>query len=203
MSPAVLVLHHDGMKRKLLLLLVLVVPLCAFGWFKRDKKPQAESAKRTEITAADLPAGYALLFDLLSDEKNVSKLLLIKKESDPLDKIINAIADAAKDAHKKLEKFGKSGRLNLEDQQLPVLETATRESIAKEKAQHLLKSKGAEFEFYLLSTQQEALTYGTHLARCLAKAESDPARHEFLSKTAARLDELREGVSRLLNARRE
>src|SRR5687768_2182517 len=92
--------HDDRMKPKLLLVLLVVVPLCSFGaWFKKEKKPESNTAKSAEITAADLPAGYALLFDLLSDERNVSKLLLVKKERDELDRLINDIADAAKDAH--------------------------------------------------------------------------------------------------------
>ena len=192
------------MKLKLVLVILLAVPLCGFGWFKKDKKPAAQSdTKSTEVTTADLPAGYALLFDLLSDERNVSKLLLVKKERDELDKLINEIADASKAAHKKLEQLGKRAKFNLEDQQLPALESATRESIAKEKAQHLLKSKGAEFEFYLLSTQHQALTYGMHLARSLAKGETDRDRQEFLAQTAERFDRLREGVSKLIGAHRK
>ena len=194
------------MKWKLFLVLLVAVPLCSFGaWFKKEKKPapQSQNGKSAEITTADLPAGYALLYDLLSDEKNVSKLLLVKRERDALDKVINDIADAAKDAHKELEQLGKRVQFNLEDPKLPALETATRDSIAKEKAQYLLKSKGAEFEFYLLSTQHQALTYGTHLAQSLAKAEADPARQEFLSKTAARFDQLRERVSQLINGHRK
>src|SRR5687768_2051962 len=102
-----------SMKLKLVLVILLAVPLCGFGWFKKDKKPAAQSdTKSTEVTTADLPAGYALLFDLLSDERNVSKLLLVKKERDELDKLINEIADAAKAAHKKLEQLGKRAKFN-------------------------------------------------------------------------------------------
>jgi hypothetical protein len=192
------------MKLKVLLIVVVVVPLCSFGaWFKKEKKAEAAAAKSAEITAADLPAGYALLFDLLSDEKNVSKLLLVKKERGELDKLINDIADAAKEAHKRLEQLGKGAQFNLENHQLPALETATRDGIAKEKAQHLLKSKGAEFEFYLLSTQHQALTYGIHLVRSLGLVESDRGRREFLSQTGARFDQLRERVSELMGAHRK
>ena len=184
--------------------MLVVVPLCTLGaWFKKDKKAEQEKPKTIEMTRADLSAGSALFFSLLSDEKNVSKLLLVKREGDELDRLINDIADVSKEAHKKLGQIGKEAGTDLENTHLPAAEVVTRDSIAREKAGNLLRLKGTAFENYLLSTQEEALTYGVHLARSLGKAETDVKSREFLARTEEALGILRDRVSELMRKYRK
>src|SRR5437868_15190116 len=52
--------------------------------------------------------GYSLLYELLDDEKNVSKLLIIKKEQSDVGDLIKKIADASGAAAKQMEVFSKS-----------------------------------------------------------------------------------------------
>ena len=184
-------------KIKILVLAAGIVLFCGFGWFKKAKK--AAAPPEQTIQAQDLPAGYALLFKLLSDEKDVSKLLIIKHENRALHDLIKEISNVTGDAHKSLEKFGKTAALNLKDPQLPVIETAARESISKEKAKQLLGAKGDDFQFRLLLSQDEALTYGRHLALAITKGETEAARKEFLESLAARLDELQDRVMQMLS----
>jgi hypothetical protein len=187
------------MKLRVLTLAVGVLLFCGFGWFKKDKPNSSDSKREQTIRAEDLPAGYALLFKLLSDEKDVSKLLLIKHENRALHEVIKEISRVTGDARKSVEKFGKAARINLEDQQLPAIETAARESISKEKAKQLLGSKGNDFQFRLLLSQNEALTYGRHLALALRNGEPDAPRREFLESLASRLDDLQTRVLKMLN----
>jgi len=51
--------------------------------------------------------GYALLYDLLGDEKNVSKLLIIKRDRPELKNLVKQISERTGKAHKELEKFFK------------------------------------------------------------------------------------------------
>jgi hypothetical protein len=113
--------------------------------------------------------GYALLYQLMGDEQNVSKLLLVKREREELNTLVKSISKAAGDAHKQLEVFGKAdSSLNLKANGLPREEVAARESISKAKAKELLTGKGKNFELSLLLSQNEALTYAEHLALTLA-----------------------------------
>jgi hypothetical protein len=161
-------------------------------------------ALRAAETKANTPAqatsqhGYALLFDLLGDEQNVSKLLIVKRDRPELKKLVKAISESAGKAHKELEKFGKHGEINLKDQGLPDAEVQTRKSISQEKAKTLLAEKGSDFEIALLLTQDEALTYGSHLARVLAASETHADRLRLLLGISSNLAELRNQVMEML-----
>lgn len=146
--------------------------------------------------------GYALLFDLLGDEKNVSKLLIIKRERAEFRDLIKQIAERSAAAHKQLGAFAKAdNRLNLKDRGLPALELATRESISKETGKQLLTVKGKDLELQLLLTQNEALTYGAHLAAVTAKSEGNPERAQFLRQLSSDLANLQQKVVTMLTAR--
>jgi hypothetical protein len=124
--------------------------------------------------------GYALLFDLLGDEKNVSKLLIIKRERPELRELIRAISDSAGHAHARLQEFAKADRsLNIKDQGLPAAEIEARKDISKERGKELLTESGKDFELRMLLSQNEALTYGAHLAGVAAKAETNQQRANF------------------------
>jgi hypothetical protein len=145
--------------------------------------------------------GYALLFDLLGDEKDVSKLLIIKRERPELRNLVKEISHRSAIAHKELETFAKADkRLNLKDRALPVAESKTRESIGKARGKQLLGDKGKEFELHLLLTQNEALTYGAHLASIIAAHESNSARAQFLQELSQSLGQLQEQVVAMLLA---
>jgi hypothetical protein len=159
---------------------------------------EASAAQPTASVASSGPSadhGYALLFDLLGDEKNVSKLLIIKRERAELKEVIKAISHSAGEAHKQLEKFGKSDpTLNLKDKGLPAAEVAARESISKAKAKELLTDKGKDFELKLLLSQNEALTYGEHLTLTAAAKETNPQRLQFLQNLTREMGQLRQRV---------
>ena len=146
-----------------------------------------------------LAHGYALLDDLLGDEKNVSKLLIIKRDRPEFNALVKQISDKAGKAHKELEKLAKhDGHMDLKDQGLPNAELETRKSISKEKSKTLLTEKGDGFELHLLLSQNEALTYGAHLASTIAKTETDPKRSQFLQQLSAELLDLRNKVFTML-----
>ena len=71
-------------------------------------------------------------------------------------------------------------RIDLSDTGLPSEERRTRQAIAATRRDQLLASSGREFDFQLLWTQNEVLTYAAHLADTLARSESDPARLAFV-----------------------
>lgn len=116
----------------------------------------------------------SLLRDLLNDEKDVSKVFLVKNGHSivPLVKLIAATADANA---KRLEQLAQADpQLNLQALELPPGENATRQAVAKSKEHDLIFSSGANFEFNLLLTQAEAQNYGWHLALVAAENSTRP-----------------------------
>jgi hypothetical protein len=143
--------------------------------------------------------GYALLFDLLGDEKDVSKLLIIKRERAELRDLIREIAQRCGKAHDELERFARADRtLNLKAHGLPPAESESRAAIGKTKAKQLLTQSGKEFELRLLIAQHEALTYGSHLAGTMVKSESNAQRGQFLRQLSSDLTALEQRVTSML-----
>jgi len=141
----------------------------------------------------------ALLNDLLGDEKNLGKILLIKLESDELDRLVEAISKTAADGVKMLEAMAKADpNLDFKNLGLPSGEQATRKAIAKTKRSLLLHSSGPDFEFQLLQTQIQALSYGAHLAQVIAENESDPTLTGQFTNLSTSLNQLQERVVTML-----
>jgi hypothetical protein len=145
--------------------------------------------------------GYALLFALLGEEKNVAKLMVIKRERAELRELVQAISETAARGHRDLENLAKADRsVNLHKQGLPTAESAARASITRAKGKDLLIEGAKEFELQLLLSQNEALTYGMHLAEAIAKAESNPVRARYLQQLAGNLRQLQGKVLAMLLA---
>jgi hypothetical protein len=176
-------------------LLLALVAVLQFGC-RTAQRP----VSGTQSSAANAPSqAHALLFGLLGDEKNVSKILIIKRERPELRALINEISQRAGKAHKELEAFAKSDRtLNLKDQGLPSAEVLTRKAIAKTRAKELLTESGKEFELRLLLTQNEALTYGAHLAATAAASDTLPNRRQMLQQLSTDLLQLQKKTVAML-----
>jgi hypothetical protein len=164
--------------------------------------PKPEPPKSEDAALAMRNQGYALLYKLLSDEKNLSKLLLIKKEQADLGELIKRISKVSGETAEGFEQFSKAdAHLHLESDGLPAIEKEVRDSIGKTRAKELIAKGGQKFELRVLLTQSEALTYGAHLAAVLQRHESDEARRKFLGETSQQLQELHQAVIDLMHTR--
>lgn len=165
--------------------------------------PKAEVAAESQDSKfAIRNQGYSLLYKLLSDEKNLSKLLLIKKENSDVGELIKKIAQTSGEAAKQMENFSKADpHLHLNMDGLPAAEKETRDLIGKTRAKELITKTGEKFELRILLTQSEALTYGAHLAVVAQSHETDEQRKAFLGQTSQRLQDLHQGVIDLMHAR--
>ena len=187
--------------------LFLLCSLCACKTLQHpNATPPPAEPQGAEKSAADLRTrnnALALLDDLLNDEKNLSKILIIKRSSDELGRLVESISKTAGKGADSLESPAKSEPgLDLKKTDLPPGETATRKAISKTKERELLHSKDAEFEFQLLLTQVEGLNYGVHLAMVAAENEPQPARTREFLELGAQLRNLREQAVAMLRARR-
>jgi hypothetical protein len=174
---------------------VLAALLCAGVMGCRSTQTHAASGNVVRNNAA------SLLYDLLGDEKNVSKLLLIKRERRELHDVIRNISSTADAARKRLEKLAaEDATLTLKASALPPGEAATRASESKARGSELLHASGADFEFKLLLTQSEALAYAVHLAKVAAENESSPERARVFAEISAELNARHKEVVNLLRS---
>lgn len=143
----------------------------------------------------------SLLYDLLSDEKNLSKILIIKRESHELNALVKTISHFAGDSAKQLEQFAKEdGAFDVRVGGLPSGEAATREAVSKTREHELLAASGSDFQFKLLLTQTEALNYGAHLARVAAENDSVSERIQAFNHIEREMRNLYEQVVALLRS---
>ena len=154
-------------------------------------EPRAKEVAPPAVTASDISAGYALLYDLVSKEKQSSLLSLIKKESPELKSLLERISETSKATAKELETLATiHPPLNLKVTHLPRIEQAARDSIDKETSKQILSSHGVDLEFNMVSSQLAAMNYAAHLARSLVVVETNPRRKEFLQRTDRNFSEL-------------
>jgi hypothetical protein len=178
------------------ILSALFVTGCAS--LKSPEKAQAQAAEPPSTNA--LSQGYALLGQLTGDEGDVSKLKWIKHESADLKILTDEIAATNRAVHKELETWAKS-RFDLKHDGLPWAETAARKAISSYKTHRLLRLKDKELEVELLLSQNEALTYGAHLALILSTSETDQNRAAGLARIYRDLLALQQKVEGRFQAR--
>ena len=165
-------------------------------------EPRAKEVAPPAVTASDISAGYALLYDLVSKEKQSSLLSIIKKESPELKSLLERISEASKATAKELDTLARiHPPLNLKVTHLPRIEQAARESIDKETSKEILHSKGVDLEFHMVSSQLAGMNYAAHLARSLAVVETNARRKEFLQRTARKFSDLHAQVYKMLFTR--
>jgi len=168
-----------------------VVGMCLVGLTACTSQNHAEQPTAGGGAVLAQSQGYSLLYKLMSDESDVSKILWIKSVSDGTKGLVKEIANASQDAKKQLEGFAKKDKsLQLDVPGLPAMEQRSRDLQAKEDENGLLGSKGEAFERHLLFTQAEATNYATQLARALLEKETNPERRAFLDEQAKKFADI-------------
>lgn len=167
---------------------------------QNNTSPVAESAGKSN--RATWSNGYALLYQLVSDEQNVSKLHYFKHEQPDVKDLVNQIAAASAVAVKQLEAYDREdGGADLKDQELPPGEQTTRDAIASTKKWDLLGHTGEHLELSLLLTQSEAMNYGWHLAEVAARNDSRPERARYLKALSEQMKGFYKDIYQLLLTR--
>jgi hypothetical protein len=181
--------------------LFLLCTLCACHSLRPPAADETVTADGKNLSVRN--NSLALLADLLGDEKNLSKILIVKHGSDELAKLVKDISQTSGDGAKTLELLVKTDSgLDLKRTNLPPGEAATRKAIAKTKESILLHSKDVEFEIQLLLTQSEGLNYGVHLAMVAAQNEPNAERVRDFLRLSTQLRDLHERVLAMLRAKR-
>ena|ERR1700730_1035469 len=165
-------------------------------------EPRAKEGAPIKVNATEISEGYALLYDLVSKEKQSSLLSIIKKESPELKLLLDRISETSKATARELDTLARiDPPLNLKMTNLPRIEQVARESIHKETSKEILHTDGVDLEFHMVSSQLAGMNYAAHLARSLAMVETNPRRKEFLQRTDRKFSDLHGQVYKMLFAR--
>ncbi|MBN8249596.1 MAG: hypothetical protein J0L84_19420 [Verrucomicrobia bacterium] len=144
---------------------------------------------------------YSLLYQLLSQQKNVGLLLVIKSEGDRINAVVREIARDSTRGARLIEEFAAEDEtLLLDDTWLPPAESAAREVLADAMRRDLLRENGKSFEFHLLIAQSQALPYAAALAEVAAGHESRPSRANALRELGAGMRQHHQEVLTLLQS---
>jgi hypothetical protein len=171
---------------RLLLTVCGIAALCVgCHLFPPAPRPPAVGAATTRNNA------YSLLHQLLSEDKDVSYLSLVKRENAPLKDLMKRIASTSAEGAGLLEELAKRDpSLRLDAVDLPSGEMATRRAIADFKQGQLLKDKRGDLELALLMSQAEALNYAWHLSLVASEVENRPDAHAALNKIRGDMENL-------------
>ncbi len=185
--------HGRKPLKKAVGLLVILFIGVAVGYFA------AGGFATKALTADEREHGYALLYQLMADEADVDKLLIIKSPAEPLPALLKNIAATAAAVVKEMNAWEAADpSLNLTDTGLPKVEVQTRSSIADMRTEQLLLHGGTYFENVLIETQASATNYAWHLAKVLARDEPDPARAQALAQWRDQWEALSEQISAII-----
>ena len=166
------------------------------------QSPPARPRAETTVSETTRNNCYSLLYQLLGDEKNVSKLRFIKREDSDVKQLLIKISDAARKAHTELEAFSKlDPSLQLNAVNLPPGEDKTRQDISAVTEKQLLHESGEKLELDLLLTQIDALRYAAHLAKVAGQNDFNSERAQYLARLSQQMQSLHDEAVAFLTLR--
>lgn len=143
--------------------------------------------------------GYALLYQTIESETKVAQVLTIKRPRPEVADLLRDISAMARDAQDRLVAFAElDDALGYDDHGLPYIEGRTRDLITATTTSAILFNSRRTFEYFMLKSQHEALSYIMHLAQALRELDDDQARQAYLGELAEQAKELHERVVALL-----
>jgi hypothetical protein len=146
--------------------------------------------------------GYTMMYAAVDALKWGDELLMIKVESDEVDRLVSDVAAYADELGAKLQAMSERDpvvRLDLELQ--PELDERRLEAVKGTRLTELLGLSGPAFERHLLLTLAGGLDQQRHLARVMIDVEQDPARKAFWLNVHERFEQLLARTTGLLERR--
>ncbi|QYY34475.1 hypothetical protein [Ruficoccus sp. ZRK36] len=126
--------------------------------------------KQPATLPGQTPEGFALLYDVTSQEQDVDKLLWIKEPGPKISAWVKDIATFNKKVSVQLEAWKKDGTIeNLENLSLPPAEMEARARAAAETTGDLLFDTDADLRLVMIYSQLQSLGYCSDLCYAIAR----------------------------------
>ena len=181
---------------------------CASSGKKEPKvsgaKVESDHAKAPDLNKQRLmlSEGYSMLYKDAGNLDLSELILLVKKESEAMHKVVTDVAEFGGELKKDLERIARDYpgvRIDLDP--LPEMEKRKRAAISKDRAKYfapIVGHGGREYERTVLIGYSNGINHERHLCQVLAEAEPDAGLQKFLLDTEKRYDSLYERVNTLL-----
>lgn len=181
------------MNQRVILLSLLCAGMLLVGC---QSVPTADPATQKQVT---INQGYALLYDTISQETQVDKILILKKPGKDVSDVLTEIAQLAQQTKKQLDTYAKAdASLGYDKDGLPPMESASRKAVSSDTTRTILFSGGKAFEFNMLLSQYQAMNYVVYLSESLAKEDPNDTRKTYMTQLAKDARALRDQVIKLL-----
>ncbi len=150
-----------------------------------------------------LNGGYSLLYSAVSGLRFSDDLLLVKFESERLNKVIKDVSTTADKMRSDLQRIAKDyPAVQIDRQPLPAIEVETRNAVNKDRLLSIapvVGQSGPAFERTLLLSSSGALDQTRFLCQVMAESEPDPNLKRFLLDSEKQFARLYDQVVLLLN----
>jgi hypothetical protein len=189
---------HSSLRRTVFT--ILLASLAAGCAVKAETDPAKAPDSSNQRLA--LSEGYSMLYQDASSLDLAELILYVKVESDAMDKVVTAVAEAGGQMKKDLERIAKAHpgvRINLDP--LPEMEKRKRAAISKDRARYfapIVGHGGREYERTVLIGYANGMNHERHLCQVMAEAEPDANLKKFLLDAEKRYDGLYDRVTALL-----
>lgn len=153
-----------------------------------------------------LNPGYVLLYQTMDAFSNMDRVLLIKRESDAFEEMVESVADYCGKLAEQLEDLDEhDDEIDLKGQAMPDVIIDARKAIGEDVRETVggpfKGATGSELERSLLLSLDQGLSESHEVVRALARRETSEKRHAVLEEADRNLGELRRAVERQLIAR--
>jgi len=170
---------------------LLLAPGCA-----AQKKCRCPGQSADASSNHHIREGYALLYALASQEKNVDSLLTIRKTCSENQEIIQEIARVNRDILQSLASWERNDpHKTVSEAGVPDLQSRSLDMIKSKVTWQLLLSGRRESIKTLMLTQYQSLIYEACLLKAIHESENNQERKQQTEQYAARLDSLANQVA--------
>jgi len=168
-------------------------------------KAEADHARAPDLSKQRLmlSEGYSMLYKDASNFDLSELILIVKVESEAIDKVVTAVAEVGGQLKKDLERIAKDYpgvRIDLDP--LPEMEKRKRAAISKDRARYfapIIGHGGREYERTVLIGYANGINHERHLCQVMAEAEPDASLKKFLLDAEKRYDGLYDRITALLD----
>ena len=186
--------------------LIIVIGLCVGACSKSSEPSECDCEASWREPDGRLNPGYVLLYQTMDAFSDIDRVLLVKRESDPFEKLLEAVADYADKLVNQLEELDeRDSEIDLEGAAMPEVIGEARKSIGEEVRETVggpfKRATGSELERTLLQSLDVGLSESHYLVRAVARRETSEERHAILEDADKNLGELSRAVKRQLATR--
>ena len=194
---------NSPMKYLIVVSILLFLTSCASAGKQSANNDGSSEASENERDNEFLNDGYSLLYQTVSGLRFSDELLLVKAESDSVQKVEENIADTASAMRSELEELAENyPAIDLERTPLPEIEVKKRSAVNNDRLASiapLVGRSGPAFERTLLLSNSGALNQTSFLCKVMAEKEPNEELRKYLERCEQRFSDLYDEVVVLLN----